>query len=37
MLDAQLTNNYVSSKGKRPIRSQVEIYKFLSRKNQTAS
>ena len=37
MLDTQLTNNYVSSKGKRPIRSQVEIYKFLSRKNQTAS
>ncbi|MCX6264891.1 MAG: polyphosphate kinase 1 [Bacteroidetes bacterium] len=37
MLDAQLTNNYVSSKGKRPIRSQVEIYKYLSRKNQTAS
>jgi polyphosphate kinase len=37
MLDAQLSNNYVSSKGKRPIRSQVEIYKFLSRKNQTAS
>jgi polyphosphate kinase len=37
MLDAQLTNNYVSSKGKRPIRSQVEIYKYLSRKNQTVS
>ena len=37
MLDAQLTNNYVSSKGKRPIRSQVEIYKYLSRKNQPAA
>jgi polyphosphate kinase len=37
ILDWELSNNYVSSKGKRPIRSQVEIYKFLSRKNQTTS
>ena len=37
ILDPQLANNYVSSKGKRPIRSQVEIYKFLTRKIQPAS
>jgi len=37
ILDGELSNNYVSSKGKRPVRSQVEIYKYLSRKNQTAS
>lgn len=37
MLNAQLSNNYVSSKGKKPVRSQVEIYKYLSRKNQPSS
>jgi polyphosphate kinase len=37
ILDPQLANDYVSSKGKRPIRSQVEIYKFLTRKIQPTS
>jgi polyphosphate kinase len=37
MLNAQLSNNYVSSKGKKPVRSQVEIFKYLSRKNQPSS
>jgi polyphosphate kinase len=37
MLNAQLSNNYVSSEGKKPVRSQVEIYKYLSRKNQPSS
>ena len=35
ILDTQLVNNYVSSTGKTRVRSQVEIYKYLSRKNQT--
>ena len=33
-LDAHLSNNYVTSHGKKPCRSQLEIYKFLRQKNQ---
>lgn len=35
ILDTQLLNNYVSSTAKTKVRSQVEIYRYLSRKNQT--
>jgi polyphosphate kinase len=31
-LDNELSNNYVSSRGKKKTRSQVEIYNFLSKK-----
>lgn len=34
ILDTQLLNNYVTSTAKTRVRSQVEIYKYLSRKNQ---
>jgi len=37
MLDAHLSNNYVTSRGKKPCRSQLEIYKFLRQKNQTGA
>ncbi len=37
MLDAQLSNNYVTSRGKKPCRSQIEIYKFLRQKNQSGA
>ncbi len=34
MLDNELSNNYVSSAGKRKIRSQVETYHYLFKKNK---
>jgi polyphosphate kinase len=36
-LDAHLSNNYVPSDGKKPCRSQVEIYKYLRQKNQSGT
>jgi polyphosphate kinase len=37
MLDAQLSNNYVPSRNKKPCRSQVEIFKYLRQKNQSGT
>jgi polyphosphate kinase len=31
-LNNELDNDYVSSKGKKKVRSQIEIYQFLSKK-----
>ncbi len=36
ILDNELSNNYVPSKGKKKVRSQIETYHYLHKKNTTA-
>ena len=37
ILDSELANNYVPSVGKKQVRSQIETYHYLFKKNNTTS